>query len=415
MQLLRENKTVSVIALSLFCGFLTAFFDFDNTGERAATHHLCANAHVSQSSWNGLHENISHIRLTDDNLEQVLDDLPAMVDGYQMQTIVLDPGHGGKDPGCSGVNSKEKTIALGIALELGEFISESYPRLKVVYTRDKDVFIPLHKRAAIANKNQADLFISIHCNYVGREAVNGTETYVLGLHRAEDNLAVAKRENAAIFFESDYEVHYGGYDPNSAEGHILMSLFQNAFLDQSIFLAGKIEEQFGVANQRQSRGVKQAGFLVLRETAMPSVLIETGFLSNKEEEQFLLEPENQKAMAQSIFRAIEQYKEMIETPDDQTVIAESDVSEEISIHYLVQVAASTKPLANQEQLLRKLEGLKTKKEEDYYKYLVGPFETLEQAKQNQQDLRRKGFERAFIVAYEGQNRISLEAALAGGR
>src|SRR5690606_7220804 len=214
-----------------------------------------------------------------------------------------------KDPGCNGHNSREKEIALAIGLELGRQIKATHPDVEVIYTRDKDVFIPLNERAAIANRNKADLFISIHCNYIGiRNRASGSETYVLGLHRAEDNLEVAKRENAAILMEDDYERTYEGFDPNSPEGHIILSMFQNAYLEQSIRIATHIETNFKKNGRLPSRGVKQAGFLVLRETAMPSVLVETGFLSSDLDEKYLMNPDNQREVASAMLKAFSQYK-----------------------------------------------------------------------------------------------------------
>jgi N-acetylmuramoyl-L-alanine amidase len=202
---------------------------------------------------------------------------------------------------------------LSIAKKLAEAIKDTHPDMKVILTRDKDVFIPLHKRAAIANRNNADLFISIHCNSMppGNSHVHGTETYVMGLHTAQHNLDVAKRENAAILLEADYEKNYD-YDPNSPEGHILLSMFQNAFLEQSILFAEKVENQFQAVTNRKSRGVKQAGFVVLKETTMPSVLIETGFLSNTNEENYLYTKKGQTEVATAILEAFTNYKKEVE-------------------------------------------------------------------------------------------------------
>ncbi len=233
-------------------------------------------------------------------------------EAYKIKTVVIDPGHGGKDPGCHGTHSQEKHIALAVAKQLREYFNERYPNIRVILTRDKDIFIPLNERAAIANRNHADLFISIHCNAISRYyGTQGSETYVLGLHRAEDNLDVAKRENAAIFYEEDYEQTYNGFDPNSNEGHIILSMYQNAFLEQSILFATQVEHHFAEVG-RKSRGVKQAGFLVLRETTMPSVLIETGFLTNRVEENFLSTQSGQELMATSIFNAFQDYKKVVE-------------------------------------------------------------------------------------------------------
>jgi N-acetylmuramoyl-L-alanine amidase len=231
---------------------------------------------------------------------------------YKIKTVVIDPGHGGHDPGCLGSSSQEKHLALAIALKLAEKMRQDFPGIRVILTRDRDVFIPLHQRAAIANRNDADLFISIHCNYMpGSRATHGSETFVMGLHTADHNLEVAKRENAVILYEDDYQKNYD-YDPNSPEGHILLSMFQNAFLEQSILFAEKVEEKFATYAQRKSRGVKQAGFVVLKETAMPSVLVEVGFLSNREEEAYLKDEEGQLAIAGSILTAFDEYKAMVE-------------------------------------------------------------------------------------------------------
>lgn len=234
---------------------------------------------------------------------------------FEVKTVVIDAGHGGHDPGCSGAHSREKHIALAISKKLAEIMRERFPALQVILTRDKDVFIPLQERAAIANRNEADMFISIHCNYMpGSSATRGTETYVMGLHTADENLEVAKRENAAILHEDNYVENYGGYDPNSPEGHIMLSMFQNAFLEQSISFANKVEERFA-ESARKSRGVKQAGFLVLRETAMPSLLIEAGFLSSRREEAYLKTAEGQLVIANAILEAFAEYKYEVEAVD----------------------------------------------------------------------------------------------------
>ncbi|HRB38463.1 MAG TPA: N-acetylmuramoyl-L-alanine amidase [Bacteroidia bacterium] len=232
---------------------------------------------------------------------------------YRIKTIVIDPGHGGHDSGCLGASSKEKQIALEVALKLGEMITQKYPDVKVIYTRKTDEFVELHERAAIANRNHAELFICIHCNS-GSPAAFGAETYVMGLHKTEDNLNVAKRENAAVLLEKDYKQKYDGFDPNSPEANIVFTLYQNAYLTQSLKFASAVQQQFEVYAGRYNRGVKQAGFLVLYKTAMPSVLIETGFLTNRTEEKYLLTEKGQNAVATSIFRAFMEYKLDMETP-----------------------------------------------------------------------------------------------------
>jgi N-acetylmuramoyl-L-alanine amidase len=233
----------------------------------------------------------------------------------KVSKVVIDAGHGGKDSGAKGKLYREKDITLSVALKLGQYIEQNLPDVKVIYTRKTDVFIPLFERAEIANKNQADLFISIHCNSVpGKKTyIKGTETFVMGLHTAEENLEVAKRENEVVLLEDNYKTKYGGFDPNAPESHIILSMFQNVFIDRSILFAEKIESQFKNKANRASRGVKQAGFVVLKATSMPSVLVELGFLSNPEEEIYMKSEEGQNILASAIYRAFKEYKLQIES------------------------------------------------------------------------------------------------------
>jgi len=228
-----------------------------------------------------------------------------------LKKIVIDAGHGGKDPGCNGKYSKEKDITLQIALQLGELLKNNLPDIEVVYTRKDDNFVELHDRAAIANKIDADLFISIHVN-AGPEQFAGTETYCMGLHKSESNMQVAQRENSSILMEANQKTNYDGFDPNKPESYIMFSLYQSANLSNSMMLAEKIEEEFKSYNQRYSRGVKQAGFLVLWKTTMPAVLIETGFLTHKDEETYLNSEKGKIHTAYGIYSAIEDYKQLIE-------------------------------------------------------------------------------------------------------
>lgn len=231
---------------------------------------------------------------------------------YKVKTLVIDAGHGGKDPGCGGVFSNESEITLKVALELEQTIKENMPDVKVILTRDEDHFVELIDRADIANKNNADLFISIHCNS-GPEHVHGSETYTMGAHKSSENLEVAKRENAVILKEKNYKKNYEGYDPKSPQGHIMFALYQNANMENSLRFAEKVEHQFTSRIGRTSRGVKQAGFLVLWKTAMPSALIEIGYLTNKKDEKFLNQELNRTYIASGIYRAFKQYKEEIES------------------------------------------------------------------------------------------------------
>ncbi|MBP6386099.1 MAG: N-acetylmuramoyl-L-alanine amidase [Pseudarcicella sp.] len=230
----------------------------------------------------------------------------------KINVICLDAGHGGKDPGCHGKNSHESKIALKLVLAFGQLIESNYPEIKVIYTRKKDVFVDLHERSAIANRKNADLFISVHCNSHPSSKFQGSETFTMGLHKTNSNLDVAKRENSVILQETDYQKNYKGFDPKSPMGHITLSNFQNIYMANSIKLAQKIERQFKKQTARTSYGVKQAGFLVLWETSMPSVLVESGFLTNRTDENYLSSEKGQNEIAESLFKAFKQYKEEIE-------------------------------------------------------------------------------------------------------
>lgn len=232
---------------------------------------------------------------------------------FKIDTIVIDAGHGGKDPGTLGKNSREKDVALKIALKLGNYIEKNIPGVKVIYTRKDDRYLGLDERADIANKAKADLFICIHANSLPGAPAYGTETYVMGLHKDKSNFELAKRENSVILMDENYEQRYEGFDPSSPESYILFTLSQNAYQENSLKFAQKIEAQFKTKAGRYSRGVKQAGFIVLWRTTMPSVLIETGFLSNSKEEGFLKSDSGQDLIASGIYRAFKDYKAEIES------------------------------------------------------------------------------------------------------
>lgn len=239
--------------------------------------------------------------------------LPANKGTYKIDKIVIDPGHGGKDPGTHGAISKEKDVALRIALEVGRIINENLPDVKVVYTRKDDSFPELHSRADLANEQDADLFISIHANWVANPSVHGTESYVMGLDKQEKNFQIAKRENSVILLEENQEDQYDGFDPNSPESYILFSLYQSAYQQNSLRLAQNIEDQMKTRVGRNSRGVRSAPFLVLWRTSMPSVLFEVGYLSNAKEEKDLNDDLNQVYIASGIFRAFRDYKQELES------------------------------------------------------------------------------------------------------
>ena len=231
--------------------------------------------------------------------------LPIMAD--KPYTVVLDAGHGGKDPGAVGKFSKEKDLNLQLALAVGKKISEQYPDVNVVYTRSTDVFIPLQTRADIANKANADLFISIHTNSAESKSPRGVETFILGTDRMEANLDVAMRENAVMKLEADYKTTYQGFDPNSIDSYIMFELMQNSYMEQSLRFAEQVQQRFVGHLNRSDRGVRQAAFWVLLKTACPSILFEMGFISNPEEERFLSQPASMAQMANALVNAFGAY------------------------------------------------------------------------------------------------------------
>ncbi len=246
-------------------------------------------------------------------------------DFTKIDKVVIDAGHGGKDPGTMGKHVDEKDIALAIALKVGKLISDNLKDVKVIYTRKTDVFVELFRRAQIANKAKADLFISIHCNANKSTVAKGTETWVMGTHRSKKNLEVAKKENSAILLEANHEKNYDNFDPNSPESYITLSLLQSAYTEQSMSLAEAVQTQFRTRVHRVDRGVKEAGFLVLVYTAMPSILIETGFLSNPDDEKFLMSEKGKDYIASAIYRAFKNYKKSIE---DNSAIIYADSSQD---------------------------------------------------------------------------------------
>jgi N-acetylmuramoyl-L-alanine amidase len=334
--------------------------------------------------------------------------------------VVIDAGHGGKDPGNSWNGYSEKHISLNIALKVGAEL-EKLPDVKVIYTRKTDAFVTLAGRAQIANKAEADLFISIHMNGHNSQA-QGTETFVLGLHRNQDNLEVAMRENQVIFLEEDYEMTYDGFNPNSPESYIGLTLMQEEYLDQSILLADYIQKNFTKLNKRVDRGVKQAGFLVLRETYMPSVLVEAGFLSNRAEGAYLNSAGGQSAIAESIVRAVKDYKNSINLgildnieanpPIELTGEPEErpmDVYDGIT--FRVQLAASGKKLEPNSRNFKGLNQLTRNKEGKLFKYYYGGTSSHSQIQELHERAKHAGYPDSFIVAFRGNEKISVNEAL----
>jgi N-acetylmuramoyl-L-alanine amidase len=402
-------------------------------------------------------------------------------DHKQIKVVCIDPGHGGKDPGCHGDLVKEKDICLAVALKFGKYIETNYPEIKVVYTRSTDVFPTLNERAEIANKNKADIFISIHCNSacarkkdkngkyhdVCNETANGSATYVMGLHVADGNLDVAKRENDAVLLEENYEKNYN-LAINSDEAAIIFSTYQNEYLEESMRFAQLCQEQFSTHAGRDDDGVKQAGFLVLWKTSMPSVLIETGFLTNPQEEKFLSLEKGQKHMAASIFRAFRKWKDELEgntkvytdeiekmkpyhpepsdtaglrkpinyanpkavvkpkVPDTLAVVPPKKdsvvkpvadtqkpivVAKPVTVTYRVQIITSDKPLKDKASEFKGVTDTWHYEMKGTYKYTAGSYKTQEEAVKRQNELRKSGFSEAFVVAFDSNGkRLTLDEA-----
>ena len=352
-------------------------------------------------------------------------------DNSTIKTICIDAGHGGKDPGCHGSSANEKTVCLQIALLLGSKIKEAYPNINVIYTRDTDVFVELDDRAKIANRNNADLFICIHANSAS-PAAYGTETFVLGLHRAESQQKIADRENSTIYLEDDKGAKYKDFDM-SPDAIIARQLQLSIFLDHSINFASKLQTEFKAIG-RYDRGVKQAGFLVLYKTTMPSVLIETGFLTNANDEAFLKNPESQNKMANAMFEAFKSYKLDLEGVDiikndkktttptmtknnenasqnENSIVVQTTTGKKSSIIFKVQLETSDKKLSLNSQ---KYAGIKVEEEKDglVYKYITGNFEgDFESANNLKNEMRKKGFLNSFVFALENGVRIPLDQGL----
>lgn len=370
----------------------------------------------------------------------------------KLMVVVIDPGHGGKDPGAMNKGIREKDVVLGIGLKLGKLLNENYPDIKVVFTRSTDVFVPLIERSRIANKSKADLFISIHANHCGTPATRGTETFVLGLHRSADNLEVAKKENSVILLEDDYTENYEGFDPNLSESYIMFELVQDIYMDQSLSFADAIQNQFKSRLPTENRGVKQAGFLVLRQSSMPSVLIEAGFLSNQAEANFLRSDEGQQNIATSVLEAFRKFrpkntgtpvpaiaeKQLIATnqtsspntkqeteiltevankkpeamadkkpdaPSEKKVLENAEINE--NTYYSVQIGANTTPVEPLASNFKGLKEVRREKTDKYYRYYIGKETTVARIKPVLQQIKLK-FPQAFIVSFVDGKRVIID-------
>ncbi|WP_352421734.1 N-acetylmuramoyl-L-alanine amidase [Proteiniphilum sp.] len=331
-------------------------------------------------------------------------------------TVVIDPGHGGKDPGAVGSNSKEKDIVLSVGLKLGKLIENNHPDVNVIYTRNNDRFVALNQRAEIANKGHADLFISLHCNALDRRRTSpqGVETFVLGLHRSKDNLDVAKAENSVIMYEEDYSVKYEGFNPNEPESYIIFEFMANEFLDRSVYFATMVQNQLVSNSKRINRNVRQAGFLVLREVAMPSVLVELGYISNREEERYLKSESGQASLAASIYNGFKEYKREYDKksyvftnggtqrPQSQgSQPASASVSER---EYRIQFLTSPRKYGNGASVFKGLNPVDYYTDGKTYKYTYGRTTNPEESRQLLRKV-KKNFKDAFIIEFENGERV----------
>jgi N-acetylmuramoyl-L-alanine amidase len=339
---------------------------------------------------------------------------------YKIDKIVLDAGHGGYDPGASGLNSEEKNITLSIALLAGNMIIDELPGIEVLYTRTDDSFVKLNDRAKFANEQEADLFISIHCNSNTSSTPFGTETYVMGLHKSEENLEVAKTENAAILMEEDYKEQYDGFDPNMDEDYIMLNMFQIANIEQSLEFSQILQDQMLSNAKMYDRGVKQAGFVVLYLTTMPGVLLETGFLSNPGEEKFLLKKSNQEKIARAIVEAIRIYRQESDLKLEALVLAKSrnDIEDETSPEKVFRIgfASLKKQKFAGDKMFKGMTDVWNYYENGRYHYTFGEASSLIQAKDiyhkvvSDGEIKWKYLKSAKIVVSEGDKVVSTMEA-----
>lgn len=331
--------------------------------------------------------------------------------------VVLDAGHGGKDSGNRGNGYYEKKIALNIILQIGKIL-EKKPNIKVIYTRKTDVFVDLIERARIANRADADLFISVHCDAHTSQAY-GAGTFVLGLHANQRNFEVAKKENSVIFYEENYEENYDGFDPNNPESVIGLTLMQETYLNQSITAADAIQKSFVANLNRKDRTVKQAGFVVLKYTYMPSVLVETGFLTNAKEGAYLNSSKGKLEMAQAISKAIINYKNSLSSSINtlssigETVVEEKKEAAATSneVVFKIQIAASSKKLESKAYNFKGLSPISREKEKELYRYYYSETTSYERAKKLKKKAKRKGYKHAFIVAFKENKKIKLSTVI----
>ena len=331
--------------------------------------------------------------------------------GEKIQTIVIDPGHGGKDTGALGKLTTEKALNLAVALKFGNYIKENLPDVKVIYTRNTDKFVELSERADIANRNNADVFISIHCNSTETpNSASGAETFVMGESKNEKNLEVAKKENAAILLEDNTDA-YDNFDPNSTEAYILFSLSQSLYQSQSLNIADKVQKQFA-SKGRHDRGVQQAGFLVLWKTSMPSILVELGFINHAQEEQFLNSEKGQNQMALALYRAFAEYKSEFEAENHSapSPVAERKPASKGDTYFTVQFASRDKKVTDTGKAFSGVKEVDVYEYNKAFRYVSGRFTTVAAAKKRQDEVRALGYSDAFVIAFVNGERGTIKQA-----
>ncbi len=353
-------------------------------------------------------------------------------------TVVIDAGHGGKDPGAVGAKLLEKDLNLDVAKRVSKLINEQHPEVKVLLTRNEDVYLTLQERANFVNKNHADLFISIHTNAAENRNMYGVETYVLGIHKMESNLDVAMRENAVITLEEDYQTKYQGFDPNSVESYIMFEFMQDQYIDKSLSFADLVQKQFVNGLNRYDRGVRQAGFWVLHKSACPSVLIELGFLSHKQEENYLATEQARKDLSNAIYSAFRNYyapqatpyipKEEAKTQPNTTqkntnsssnktasvkpasskdVAKKQDAKKPV---FRVQIFSSKKILKPNDPTFKGLKNCRYTKDGEWYKYTYGNTTDYQEILRIKKQVSTK-FKDCFLVAFLGEEQIFVKDAL----
>lgn len=334
-----------------------------------------------------------------------------------IEKVIIDAGHGGHDPGNLGTGkyrNSEKHIALEVALRAGQLIERELRGVEVIFTRETDKFLELRERTALANEEDADLFISVHCDAFTSSSPEGSSSYVMGKNHGDENMRVAQTENSVIFLEENYEENYEGFDPSRPETYIALTLYQNHFQYQSISLAQKMQNQFTHHAERRDRGVKQQPLYVTSRAAMPAVLIELGFLTNSKEEQFLNSDQGQQKMAESIFRAVRDYKKEIDrlqSANKESAATERLETDEIpSVVFRVQVKTSSREMDVDHPFFKGEKDIVMHRSGAYFKYSIGAYSDYDLARQEALKLRKDGFKGAFVVAYQNGERIDIAQA-----